>query len=409
MPKSFPAIHFLLSQNLARYPKDSEEEKKLSTAIRKFEESHLQESSFEDPQSIAALNEVLQTFLNADKREVSLKASEEGRSEEHASKFEELLDAFNLRKEIPLPNPAGKTIAIFGANLVSMRLRAKWLFEHLEKYPGERPQIIFLTGDRAAFTHVEEERKILNVEIAAKISSTPEAANLIVEEGIKAAKGIATSPQHLQAIIPLAIMKEVNKRVPGAYILEGLDDFDLLNNAKAVSLLKTALSARIYPSETTMAAVVATEYGLNPVEALLPADKMGKEYRATTKDNANVLLKKIQIGECSKQVILVSNNPFCERQGADVVSCAENLEERIEGLKLEVCGSKHVNTEVNSATTLDVLARHVYAINQLYQDRLKRSAAKAEAAAEAPAPSPAPSGAGQLSGVSAELGAGARV
>jgi len=395
MPKSqkFPAICLLLKENLERYPDGSKEKLELVSAFTAFQEAGFQESAFEDPESIEALDKILQQFLKkADTTEIEISAkANEGRSEKDAPAFEELLDAFNLREEIPLPNPDGKTIAIFGASLGMMRFRIKWVLQQLEKYPEikDRPQIVFLSGHRAAFPSIEVEKEVLVKEIAAKISVTEPEASSIVDGAIAAAREIATKPEHLQAITPLMIMRKVNesalKSAPKPYDLEGLDAVDLSNYPAALDLLKTALSTGIYPSETTMAKVVAIEHGLDPKKALFPADGRGKEYRATTKDNAAALLKKIQNRECDPQVILVSNKPFCQRQHKDVLIYAENLETEIEGLNFEVCGSKHVDTRVNPATILDVLARDVYATNQLYKDRAKRSAAKEKAAEVPPA------------------------
>jgi hypothetical protein len=126
MPEIYKIICFLLQKNLERYGDDQEAKAKLENAFETFQRVGFNDSTFEDKKSIATLNTVLQQFLNADKREISLKAAEGKRSED-AERFESLLDAFGLRKEIALPDPSGKTIAIFGANMGGMQLRARWL------------------------------------------------------------------------------------------------------------------------------------------------------------------------------------------------------------------------------------------------------------------------------------------
>ncbi len=380
MLEIYKIICFLLQKNLERYDNDGETKAKLENAFETFQRGGFNDSTFEDEKSIAALNTVLQQFLNADKREISLKAAEGKRSED-AESFESLLDAFGLRKEIALPDPIGKTIAIFGANMGGMQLRARWLSEQLTKYPEAKPQIIFLTGDRAVFPHVKEERAILGAEIAQKISEVqgpvePDLkniglANAIIDSAVEQAKQITSSPQHLQAIIPLIIMREVNKIAPKSYEIQGLNEVDLQDNSKALEILKIALATRIYPSETSVAKIVAQEFLHLSDEALLPAGQMSKDYRATTRDNANVLLNQISEGKCRQEVILVSSQPFCTRQFNDVMICLED--QKAAGIKLEISGPAHVDKRVNPDTTLDVLARHVYTENQLFSARAKRA------------------------------------
>lgn len=396
MPKNKVYNHIveLLEANLKRYESTSETYTNLNQAIEKFKEVDLKDSDFEDELSISNLNEVLQKFLNADKREISLKASEDGRSE-NARNYEELLSEFGLIKEFSLPDFTGKTIAIFGANLTGMRMRAEWLANQMKKYPDlPQPRIIFLTGDRAVFTHVAEERQVLIADIGEKaekfaakqinlnpddlINSAADSVKKLVDQSIAEGKlKESDAPKLVQAITPLVIMREVNKLAPNSYALDGLETVDLTDFAKATELLKTALARRIYPNETSAAAVVAREQlGLDE-EALLPANDLGKDYRATTGDNAKALLAEIAKGNLSEKVILISSQPFCQRQLKDVIIQAEDPKwQNIRGLEFEIAGSGKVDERVNPATTLDVLARDVYTSNQLWQSRAKRSQAQ---------------------------------
>lgn len=391
MPKKemYSRIVELMQENLARYEETSETYKSLSKAVADFTKLGLEKSHFDDEISVSHLNKVLQQFLNADKREISLKASEGGRSEK-AANYEEILSEFGLIQEFPLPDFAGKTIAIFGANLVTMRARARWLAEEIKKNPDlPAPQIVFLTGDRAVFTHINEEREVLVNDIKSKlaihsVNVDPEeiikSATARAEEEIKNAIGSGKlkevdAPKLKQAINPLIIMQEVNRVAPDSYVLEGLESVDLIDFKATTDLLKTALARRIYPNETSAAAVVAREeLGLGE-EALLPADELGKDYRATTGDNAKALLTEISKGKLSPKVILISSQPFCQRQHKDVLIQAEDP--RWQGIKgcFEIAGFAKVDNRVNESTTLDVLARDVYTSNQLWQSRAKRNEA----------------------------------
>ena len=82
MPELYKIICFLLQKNLERYDNDGETKAKLENAFETFQRGGFNDSTFEDEKSIADLNTVLQQFLNADKREISLKAAEGKRSED---------------------------------------------------------------------------------------------------------------------------------------------------------------------------------------------------------------------------------------------------------------------------------------------------------------------------------------
>ncbi len=358
----------LLELCLTRYEAGSDLKNGLEEALKKFVEKGLHESQFDDSRSIAELNTVLQAFLNKDKREISVKASEGGRSEETiANELETLLDHFKLIKEMPMPNPEGKAIAIFGSSMGLMEMRLKWVLKQLEKFSdlSERPQIVFLTGDRAAFLNMLEEKEILVKIIAEKISRPKDEIKALLENANKEAETISSMPEHKQTILPLLIMRKVNEIVAGSFILEGLEELDLQDLEKAQSLLKMALVERIYPSETVMAEEIAKKYDLGE-NSILYSNEISKGYRATTLDNANRLFEEIIAGKINKNVMLVSNNPFCRRQFLDVENARKILDIRSlgHGIELDVCGFGNLDKRVNPDTVLDCLARDVYAINK---------------------------------------------
>ncbi len=383
----FETITTLLSRNLNLYEVSTELRGALEGSREAFlnqvKDLDLQNCAISDEKFISCFNEVLQSFLSKNPKEISEKAALKRCNEEDAVAYEKLLDHFGLVKEIPLPDLEGKTIIILGADYGGMKNMAEWFCQQAGENKN-KPEILFLTGHRPAFLQIKEEKDFLIAQIREKIANSSESIgpNELIKSAVEKALGIVsecpsnTKEVFKQALIPLLIMSEVNKVAPNSYQLDGLSAFiEKLNNptsdqnyfSESLNLLGRALINRVYPGEIDFVDEVAKEFFEGLAVKKEFSDDMGKLYRATTKNNAEVLEKRLlsEEGSVEKKFVIISQQPFCERQFLDI--CNHFKAGGIKGASFEYAGPRladKMKYAVNSETVLDILARFVFASNE---------------------------------------------